>query len=233
MDLIRWALGDPGHPRAIRSVGGRFLWNDAGNTPNMQVASFDFGNGVPVLFEVRNLHDPQDRGLFAGGPEVGLVVRCEGGEYRGGRGGGKAFDKKGNVIREFVGDEGATHAARFIAAVRENDPSAIPAKLESAFYSSCLSHLANVSVRVGRPETSGDIAAAFDSDPMIHEVLDRFTQQLAADGVDYQQEPWQIGPELVFDPTSERFTQGERLADANSLLRREYRSPYDVPEVPS
>jgi hypothetical protein len=41
---------------------------------------------------------------------------------------------------------------------------------------------------------------------------------------------WVIGPELTFDPTTERFT-GNRSEEANKLLRRDYRAPYVVPET--
>jgi predicted dehydrogenase len=53
-DLIRWALGDQSNASRVTSFGGRFAWDDAGNTPNMQFAAYDYG-GVPVFFEVRNL----------------------------------------------------------------------------------------------------------------------------------------------------------------------------------
>ena len=54
LDLMRWILGDPDHPLKVQSLGGRFGWNDAGNTPNMGITTFNWG-GVPAIFEVRNL----------------------------------------------------------------------------------------------------------------------------------------------------------------------------------
>jgi len=41
---------------------------------------------------------------------------------------------------------------------------------------------------------------------------------------------WVVGPELTFDPKSERFT-GDRADEANKLLRRDYRAPFVVPET--
>ena len=53
--MLRWALGDDESlPSRVVSFGGRFAWNDAGNTPNMQYVAYEY-NGVPVIFEVRNM----------------------------------------------------------------------------------------------------------------------------------------------------------------------------------
>ena len=46
---------------------------------------------------------------------------------------------------------------------------------------------------------------------------------------------WVIGPELKFDPASERFTGeksgSEQVEAANKLLTREYRDPFVVPKT--
>jgi predicted dehydrogenase len=231
MDLVRWALGDPKHPVAVQSLGGRFAWNDGGNTPNMQVASFDFGNDVPVIFEVRNIHNEEKIGQFKGGPGVGVVVTCEGGEFRGGRGGGAVYDSQGKKMREFQGDAGAGHMQAFVNAVREGNPSLMRAPLESSFYSSCMSHLANISVRTGDPTAPGDLAELVGENAAIQEVVERFTHQLDSLGVDCTQDSWHAGPRLAFDPQAEQFVAGPKLEDANRLLKRDYRKPFVVSDI--
>ena len=53
MDVARWALRKELPPNVI-SFGGRFGYEDDGQTPNTQVAFFDYGN-AHLLFEVRGL----------------------------------------------------------------------------------------------------------------------------------------------------------------------------------
>jgi len=228
MDLVRWALGDPKHAIAVQSLGGRFAWNDGGNTPNMQVASFDFGDGVPVIFEVRNIHNKEKIGQFKRGPGVGVVVTCEGGEFRGGRGGGTVYDSQGRKMREFRGDAGEGHMDAFISAVREGNASLVRAPLESSFYSSCMSHLANISVRTGAPTAPGDLAELVGENAVMQEVVERFRHQLDLLGVDCAQNSWLAGPRLTFDSQSEQFLSGPKVEVANRMLKRNYRKPFEV-----
>jgi predicted dehydrogenase len=71
--LCRWALGDPEWPRSAFSSGGKYAYDDDQETPNTQLASYDYG-GREIVFEVR--------GILTGGE--GTPVRRMG--VRGGRG---------------------------------------------------------------------------------------------------------------------------------------------------
>ncbi|MBB3205748.1 putative dehydrogenase [Rhodopirellula rubra] len=230
MDLVQWVLGDPGHPVSVRSIGGRFAWNDGGNTPNMQVATFDFGNGIPVVFEVRNIHNKERVGQFKDGPSVGIVVTCEEGEYRGGRGGGAVYDKSGKKIKDFKGDSGSKHMSYFTQAVRANDPGKVRSTLESAFHSSCMSHLANISVRTGEGIHAAEVVDRVGDDAATREVIERFSTQLSHLNVDFAKTPWRVGTALTFDAATERFTAGDNASKANDLLKRDYRSPFIIPD---
>lgn len=235
MDLLRWALGDPDHPSKIVSVGGRFAWDDAGNTPNMQCAMFDFGDGIPVIFEVRNLYqkakDQANAGKYGRGPGVGIIVTCENGEFQGGRGGGSFYDNDGKKIASYKGDAGKNHMQNFVDAVHNNDAGSLRSPVESAFKSSCMSHLANISVLTGEKAGRSDIAAGLTRREPMAEVFDRFNSQLELWDVDGNKEKWTMGPELTFDSASEQFTAGENMALANKLTRREDRAGYEVPEI--
>lgn len=234
MDLLQWALGNPGHPKKVSSFGGRFAWNDAGNTPNLQFAHFDFGDGVPVIFEVRNIHQKgadAKVGQFAKGPGVGIIVTGEEGEFRGGRGGGAFYDNDGNKIDEYKGDSGRTHMSHFLECVRSGKQEELRSPIESAFYSSCMSHLANISTQAGKATPGGEVADYVADKPIAKEVFDRFSKQLGIWDVDTEKTPWQLGPELTFDAESEQFTDGDNLDAANDLVRREDRDPFIVPKV--
>lgn len=54
IDIARWLLNEPEMPRRTISVGGRFVFNDAGDVPNTQIIYYDFPT-APVLYEVHNL----------------------------------------------------------------------------------------------------------------------------------------------------------------------------------
>lgn len=235
MDLLRWALGNPKHPEGVMSYGGRFAWNDAGNTPNMQCAVFDFGNDIPVIFEVRNLHQKgkgkDNVGKYGRGPGVGIIITCEDAEFRGGRGGGAFYDKKGKEIKKFKGDAGRTHMQNFVDAVHANDASLLQSPLESAFYSSSMSHLANISVLSGSDTSDADIKSEIGGNQAAAEVFDRFSEQLKLWDVNTKKTPWSLGPKLTFDAAAEQFTSGDNLDRANSLIRRQDRKPHVVPEV--
>jgi predicted dehydrogenase len=78
--LCRWALGDPEWPKSAFSSGGKYAYDDDQETPNTQLASYDYG-GREIVFEVR--------GILTGGE--GVPVRSMGGgRGRGGAAGGPA-----------------------------------------------------------------------------------------------------------------------------------------------
>lgn len=234
MDLLRWALGDPQHPVKVTSFGGRFAWNDAGDTPNLQYAQFDFGDGVPVIFEVRNLHQSGENkqlGRYAKGPGVGIIITGEQGEFRGGRGGGAFYDLDGKELEQFKGDSGRDHMANFLSCVRAGKADELRSPLESAYYSSCMSHLANISVRTGSQMSGADLAQKLAGNGLAAETLERYSAQLRLWQIDSQQAMWNAGPELVFDPQTELFTGGERMEQANALVRRQDRKPFIVPRI--
>lgn len=234
MDLLRWALGDPTHPARVTSFGNRFAWDDAGDTPNLQYAQFDFGDGVPVVFEVRNLFqrgDNENVGRFAKGPGVGIIITGESGEFRGGRGGGAFYDPDGREIESFKGDSGRTHMENFLSCVRSGKQEDLRSPLESAYYSSCMSHLANISVRTGVDASGTALTERLEGNPIALETQERFEQQLKLWNVDTAQTHWHAGPQLSFDAQTEQFTAGDNLAAANALVKREDRPPFIVPEI--
>ena len=49
MDMCRWMLGEETLPRSVFSIGGRFVENDDAETPNTQIAVYDYAS-APVDF---------------------------------------------------------------------------------------------------------------------------------------------------------------------------------------
>src|SRR5690606_23485510 len=54
MDVARWAIKGSTLPKSVWSLGGRFGYEDQGQTPNTQMAVFDYGDAL-LVFEVRGL----------------------------------------------------------------------------------------------------------------------------------------------------------------------------------
>src|SRR6266571_4227864 len=53
MDIARWGLGR-GLPQRVVSTGGKYIYKDDQETPNTQIATFDYGD-AEIVFEVRGL----------------------------------------------------------------------------------------------------------------------------------------------------------------------------------
>ena len=67
MDIARWCLGKPGLPKAVVSTGGKYCYDDDQETPNTQIATFDYGD-AELVFEVRGLNTGGEASIAAGGP---------------------------------------------------------------------------------------------------------------------------------------------------------------------
>ena len=229
-DLIRWALGDSRMPSTVVSFGGRFGWNDAGNTPNMMVTAYDF-DGIPVFFEVRQMRLKPDINAVAAykGVRVGIIIECEGGSFRGGRGGGWIYDEDGKKAKQFEGDGGGQHMANFIDAVRSRRESDLHAPVESGHYSAVVSHLANISYRTGQHAPPEELRSAISGSEELIDAYERYSGHLADWNVDLEKTPWTLGPALTYDNAKERFT-GAMAGKANAYLHRPDRAPFIVPE---
>src|SRR6266700_2038065 len=66
MDVARWGLGR-GLPKSVVSTGGKYVYEDDQETPNTQIATFDYGD-AELVFEVRGLNTGGEASIGAGGP---------------------------------------------------------------------------------------------------------------------------------------------------------------------
>ena len=98
LDLCRWIIKEDDLTAPVISVGGRFLWDDTGESPNTHIAYWDC-KPVPILLELRNL--PRRKGDSAmdhyRGIRFGIVIDCEHGYLAG----GWAYDRQGKRIKQF------------------------------------------------------------------------------------------------------------------------------------
>lgn len=197
MDLARWLVGKT-YPKTVYSTGGRFDEEGVCETPDTQVAVFEFDNMV-LNFEM-TLYTPymiksdpelRDSDMFPYWPQNAERI-----EIYGSRGlmiigrhgcGWQVFDRpkdrKPVVVQQQHGRfPDVPHFENFVQSIRNRK---LPnADIEEGHRSTLMCQLANISYRLG-------------------------------------------GRKLVLDPKTETLIGDE---EANRMLRREYRSPWVVPE---
>jgi len=230
LDDCRFALGESGLPKRLIMVGGRFGFDDDGETPNTQMAFFDYDK-APMIIEIRNL--PMKKGIRAmdnlRGVRSGNIIQCEHGYFAGGRGGGWAYDNNGKRIKQFPGDGGGTHQQNFIDAVRSRRVQDLRADILEGHISSALCHMANISYRVGQKTPVEQIKEVVQVNKEAAETFERILQNLSANEIDPSKTPFTLGPWLEFDKKKERFI-GDWSYEANMFLSQLYRKPFEVPE---
>ena len=228
-DHTRWLMGETGLPRRVISIGGRFGWDDDGETPNTQITLFDY-EPAPMLWEMFSLPGGQGKepGRIFHRLGGSMVLMCENGYLCGWRGGGHALDADRQVVRRFKGDGGQGHYANFIEAVRSRKAEGLRAPLRAGHVSSVLCHAANVSWRLGRRVSPEEARRAVADHAVLAAALDRMIANLEANGVDLSTTPLALGPWVGIDRETERFT-GEAADLANLYHRRTYRRPFVLP----
>jgi hypothetical protein len=237
MDVARWALNNPGIAPSVISVGGRFGYEDDGQTANTQFAVHNYGDAL-LIFEVRGLDSHPGSGKMDKymGESTGNIIECEGGTLRRGEGGAPtAFDKDGKEIKTFDGKEERDgdnkfendHFANFIHAVRSRKVTDLHADIEKGFLSSALCHTSNISYRLGQKADPDAIKEAIKADPAATETFDRFKEHLSKNDVDISMDKATLGMPLKFDPKAERFVGNDK---ANALLKANYRAGFVVPD---
>ncbi len=230
MDVCRRAAGvHTLAPRTI-SVGGRFVWNDDGQSPNTQVVFFDY-SPVPILFEVRGMHTAKGSRVWPHyrGVRCGNVVHCEGGYFACGEfGGGIVYDNDGKKIKDFRGRGAGDHQANFIKAVRSGKREDLNADILEGHISSALCHVGSISHRIGAETSPGRIQDELKGNSRMTDAFERMKEHLVANGVDLLKTKATLGPMLTMDIGKERFT-GPHSAKANALVTKTYRKPFIVP----
>ncbi len=238
IDLCRWMMGQEYPAPRTLSIGGRFAFDDCGETPNTQIALFDY-QPAPLLCEIRNVETSPSSESIGRYRKLqgGMIIDCEGGYFAGDATGGTFFDKQGKEIQalkpSYFGDAEALvtrHMANFIEAVRSRKRDALNAESLIGYRSVVCCHTANTSHRLGLQEPSESIAESIRASSELSDAFERCRGYLRENGVHLTATPATLGPWLTFDGQQERFT-GDFAEKANALARRHYRAPYVMPEI--
>lgn len=150
MDVARWGLGIE-LPKSVVSTGGKFVYNDDQETPNTQIATFDYGDKELIL-EVRGLPTGGEAGMQNGWGNLSATVFYGADGY---------LSLDDSALRIYRGEklelsieeknqvEGTVpHIANFLDAVRSRNPKILHSSIEDGVNSSNLCHYANISYRV-------------------------------------------------------------------------------------
>jgi len=248
LDVCRWALRQPGLPQRVISFGGRYGYDDDGQTPNTLITVFDY-KPVPIIFEVRGLPDKKGSEVmdnFTAKTKNGTrifhkadgstwnhasIIVCEKGYVDLGVevGGPVAYDNNGNIIKKFVAVKKLSSNEHFIKAVRSRDEKDIRTTILEGHLSTSLCHMGNISYRVGDDVTPDEINDSIAKDYEVLEAFERTKEHLQVNGINLNEKPIRLGPWLTMDGEKERFV-GKYSDKANRYVRREYREPFVVRE---
>ena len=225
LDVARWAIDpDQTHPVRVMALGGRFQWDDQGETPNTMFAAAEYPNGQWCFFNVRNVnYDGYERQVeneyyFEDG---GRIIR---GKYY------PPGSDQGEEISVPAGDvTPGGNWASFITACRAGDPSLVNGDVHEAHNACVLGHLMNNSYRLGEKVPFNAKAGRFGDNADAHEHFMRL-HAIMKNGVGIPEDGahYTVGPWLTFDPETERHT-GEHAEQANALLKDENRRGFEIP----
>ncbi len=223
VDVARWLLGETTLPRRVMSVGGRFVFNDAGDVPNTQIMYYDYPS-APILYEVHNMRAGKDTKTMPSyrGRGVDTCVQCEGGYVM--MHAGLVCDNQGQEIKKFSGGE--DHFGNFIRALRSGKREDLNAEVLEGHLSTNICHAGNISYRLGQRASAADVRAQIGDLPVFQEMFDRYVAHIQAHDVDPGESI--LGPWLQCDTDNECIQDNSR---ANELVKGFYRQPFEVPEV--
>ena len=167
-DLCMWGL-DVGLPEKITSMGGKFLWDDAKECPEVLTSIYHYPSQKKIIqFEVRHWMTNAEDGASVGNifyGDKGYMVIKGYESYETFLGKDKTPGPKG--------DQGGDHYQNFIDAVRAHDKSILHGPVETAHLSSALAHLGNIAYRTGRVLTFDPKTETFPGDAEANAMLTR------------------------------------------------------------
>ncbi len=226
LDRAVWAIDDDQlHPVRAMAIGGRFQWNDQGETPNSMFGIAEYPNGQFCYFNVRNVNykgyqrQVENEFYFEDG---GKILRRR--YYAPGSDKGEAISVPGGNITP-GGNWGS-----FIAACRAGDPKMANGNVMDAHRGCVVGHLMNNSYRLGKKVPFNAKAGTFGDNKDAAEHFGRLHSVLQ-DGVGVKDgESYVVGPWLTFDPKTER-NIGEYADEANALVKDANRSGFEIPDA--
>lgn len=173
MDIARWGMNKKVHPQKVKCVGGYYAVDSDQETPNTQLATYEYDDGKFIQFEVRGLYtNPEDDikiGNLFFGTEGWMHLKGDQWKTYYGRndepGPSYTGEEEAADPSDLAGTGGFSHFVNFIGAIRSNDLMKCNADILEGHMSTVMCHLANISYRVGRElEFNGHAECFIDDD---------------------------------------------------------------------
>lgn len=170
-DMCLWGMGVD-FPAEIVAMGGKFLWDDDKETPEVLTSSYLYPNEKKMIeFEVRPWLTNNEQGIGVGnifyGSEGYMTIHG----YRSYQ---TFLGSKAEPGPQASGkDPLNAHFQNFIDTVRTRDTSLLHGPVETAHTSSGLAHLGNIAYRLGRKLHFDSRTETFGSDSEANAMLSR------------------------------------------------------------
>jgi predicted dehydrogenase len=157
LDLARWGLGVENHPNTVTAMGGKYFFDDDQQFPDTYYVSYEYqvsaNKRKQLVYEQRTWSPYAQEGLENGC----MFYGTKGMMLLDHHGGWQTFGAKNKPLEKREGAlDLAVHCRNFLECVRrsadgDGDERARPnADIAIGHFSSSLSHLGNIAVRVGR-----------------------------------------------------------------------------------
>lgn len=240
LDITRWGLNKQTLPTSVFSFGGRYGYVDDGETPNTQVAVYDY-DGIPVIYDSRGLGErtgvenmdgtviytatgTRIFNPYKGDANCVYYFVCEHGVLFG----NTVYDNDGKVVKSFREPGSVGPQFNFINALRSNKRDDLRVDILQGHLSACISHMGNISYQMGQSTSVAKVEQMVATDPNVKQVYFEMKRHLLANSVNIQAEEIIMGPTLCFDSAKEQFV-GEHGSRANLFTKGSYRDPYTIP----
>ena len=168
-DMCLWGLGVNTLPDQVCAMGGKFLWNDDKETPELLSTAFKFTRQNKMIqFETRPWITNDESGAKVGNLFYGkngyMVIK-----------GYDSFETYLGDKREPgpKGKEGGDHFANFHKAIRSRKMSDQNGPVETIHYASAIAHLGNIAFRVGATLEFDPLLEKFTNSERANEFLKR------------------------------------------------------------
>ena len=228
IDIARWAIKGSTLPKSVVSMGGRWVngddFKDQGQTPNMELSVFDYGESL-LVFETRGLVGKRLEREYPGKVTVEFYMEegvIKNGEFfpNGSDQGEPLVDVDHHVYPNGI-------LGNFVDCVRSRKQEELNADILKGHYSSALCHLGNISYRLGEEAPFEERPQVFQENAVVSDSMQTVLANTEALGVKPEEATYRLGPKLEFDPEAEQFVKNRK---ANELLTRDYRKPFVVPK---
>jgi len=165
VDFSRWVMGR-GLPTRIYSHGGRYGYKDQAQTPNTQIVTWTYDDGVSIIGEIRDLYTQEPMSWDFWGTKGHLHVTANG-KFE------ILMGRNSKPEPPMEASEQLDHMKNFTDAVRTRDRTTLHAEIEETHQSTAMCHLGNISYRLGRELRFDPATEKFVNDEEANKFLTR------------------------------------------------------------